>query len=305
MASFVNLVDDKRSSAVMLSPMTRLMTGNQLTLPVIIENDEEEHDIYETTKVEIPPMKSLPIIIKMIIENCDQLKNREMDDILNEIKTDDTYSVIYNNMISSVTSAITSSRYIGLCGITGIVDEENIIGRRFSGAKAVNEQSFYFVTLQFHKDVEFLFPVADIYFNLIHYIIPLKMCSFFKNYEKNHMIIKIKRSNGKYQRGYFEIDNYSMISFRVKENHSYIYPSNTSNHDNMMALINVMFDMDTNSDLIETDNLPTVNGVLGTKKISIYDIIALNPELINAFRIGSKQVPNFYDAILQSMVECL
>ena len=305
MASFVNLVDDKRDTAVVLSPMAQLMTGNQRKLHVIVENDEEEHEIYETTRVGIPPKDSLPSIIRMIISNSDILKRMELPAILNDIKIDDTYSVIYNNMISSVMSATSSSRYVGLCGITGIVDEDNMTGMRFSGAKAVNEQTYYFVTLQFHKDVEFLFPVADIYFNLTHYIIPLKMCSFFKNYEKNHIIIKIKRSNGKYQRAYFEVDRFSMIVFRIKENHTFIHPAYTNSHDNMEALINVMFDMDTTGDLIETENMPTVKGQLGTKEISIYDIIALNPELLEAFRIGKNQVPKFNETIIQSMCDLI
>ena len=220
--------------------------------------------------------------------------------ILPDIITEDRDNIntdLYENIkLSVITSSFSSSRIMSKCYISGIIypyDDRLIKSRVFNGAIELYGERYIHTSFQFHQSLEYLFPFANLYFYYYHMSVPITTFHNIVHLSegKNYMIINILRSTGILQRGYINIDDESLVVYIPDKDTNEIVP-HVKTYFNYYK-----YDISFNS---MNHDKPITDGT--TKYISIKDIIKQNPSLANAFTLFDQNIPSFYHAIAQLII---
>jgi hypothetical protein len=193
---------------------------------------------------------------------------------------------VFDNMRMAVATCGSPSRYYNRCYLSGRdyseADAEKLTGQVFSGAKSVYGDQYYLVSLQYSVGLEPVFPVADIYFNIMNKLVSLASAApGFRKISniRNYLKCQIRRTSGQVQTGFITLDRYSML----------IYKSRSEYGTGLIPYITVYFKsngadiVDIPQDISEGDRTPKTPVHDCFKTIRLMDLFAENPDLKDYF----------------------
>lgn len=196
-------------------------TGLQSEMPVF----NGHHTSTVTNQTNAVNLCGLVKLIKTATSELSGINFPQIDClVVNSQGPDKETARIFDNMRMAVFTSGTPSRYYNRCYLTcrdyTEAESELLTGRRFSGSMAIYGERFYLVSLQYSKDLEYLFPIADAYFNLIHKLIPLSVAApgLVGSLAHGRMYLKcqIRRTSGAVQTGFIKTDRFSMLSYKSR-----------------------------------------------------------------------------------------
>lgn len=196
---------------------------------------------------------------------------------------------VFDNMRMAVATCGSPSRYYNRCYLSGRdysdADSEKLTGQIFSGAKSVYGDRYYLVSLQYSVALEQVFPVADIYFNIMNRIVSLALVApglaKISN-GREYIKCQVRRTNGNVQTGFIQLGRYSML----------IYKSRPDEGTGLIPHITVYFnsngsnilDVDTSvKDDLSVDGTPKTPEHDCFKTIRLIDLFTENPMLKDCF----------------------
>jgi hypothetical protein len=175
---------------------------------------------------------------------------------------------IFDNMRMAVATCGSPSRYYNRCYLSGRdysdADAEKLTGQLFSGAKSVYGDRFYLVSLQYSAGLEPIFPVADIYFNIINKLVSLALAApglVRISNDREYVKCQVRRTSGRVQTGFIQLGRYSML----------IYKSRAEDGPGLSPHITVYFNSN-GSDILDGDiEVQDDLSAVGTTKIPEHD----------------------------------
>lgn len=212
----------------------------------------------------------------------------------------DSGNALYDTIKSNVYACkMFSSRHVGRCCITNNNYEEKDVIKAyvFNGALETLGDRWIFSTFPYHTSAKHLLPIAELIFNMSEYIVPLMD---FPNIDqdKKYIVVKVKRSNGVIQKGIIKSNSQTMVTYRAHEGQRLVYPSYAPDSP-IIPYIKVNFNSDySDIKLHDEDEYPLTDAHKG---VFLKEIIDINQELSDMFRIGHDIIPNFETAFLHSM----
>jgi len=165
-------------------------------------------------------------LVKLIKTTTDELNSfscPQIDSLAVDCQGYDNYTAkVFDNMRMAVATSGSPSRYYNRCYLSGRdysnADADKLTGRVFSGAFTIYGERYYLVSLQYSQELEYIFPVADAYFNLVHKLIPLGLAAprVISSHAAGSEYLKcrVRRSNGQVQPGFIKLDQFSMIIYK-------------------------------------------------------------------------------------------
>jgi hypothetical protein len=219
---------------------------------------------------------------------------------------DELYDTIKSNVLAC---KMFTSRHIGRCYISNKNYGENckeMRGHVFPGAESALGARWFFSALPYHESSEWLLPFADLCFNFGEYMVPVRdFPNIYKHSDgKNYIVVNVKRTNGLIQRGFIKVDKKSMVVYRAIEDRSFIHPAYVSPDMEIQPIVSTHF-MHDGSDLSFNSMVADYPIADCTKDIPIKELIKINPDLADAFKIGDDQFARFHDAFEVSVMNAV
>lgn len=263
-------------SELVFSPITMLGLGQQSNQCIVRDANtglESEMGIFtgwQTTNVQCQRLK-IHELLKLMKNASPVLNTCNLPEIDGVIPTK-TAKEIFDNIQYSVATCASPSRFMNKCYISGqtFTDEkmkDDIITHLYTGGPELYGVHCYSVTIQCHKSLEFLFPIADLYFNVVNKLIPLVQ-AFPKLKQiangEDYLLCKFQRSNGQIQQGFIKLNRFSMLRFKQNEPYITVYFKSSGENINPSKKIHEMY----------ADELPEYDS---NKAIKLADFLAHNP----------------------------
>lgn len=275
-----------RVSELALSPITMLGLGQNTNTCMVhdattgLESVISIFSGWQINNAECQKLKTGELL-KLIKESVPELNSIHCPDI-DGIIPGTIAKQIFDNIKYSVDTCTAPSRFINKCYLSGeFFEDENmtkgIITRLYSGGKELYGLYCYRLTIQFHKSLEFLWPVADMYFNVVNRLIPLTTtypALLNLANSENYLLCKFKNQVGNIQQGFIKLTEFSMLQFNQEapyEPYISIFYNSSGNDINTSQKIPDMY----SSDVPEHDS---------NESCKLADIISYNPDLSNIFR---------------------
>lgn len=206
---------------------TNCQTGQECEIPVFQGHPDRQTDLNDVSVSRIDK-SGLVKLIKINTPGLAEITYRQIDNL---VAPNQLTCRVFDNMHMAVATCGSPSRFYNRCYLScqdySEADAEKLTGQVFSGAKAIYGDRFYLVSLQYAKELEHLFPVADTYFNIMNNLVSLAVAAPGLTKISNareYFKCQVRRTNGRVQTGFIPLNRYSMIIYksRLDEGHGLI-----------------------------------------------------------------------------------
>ena len=224
---------------------TNRQTGQESEMSVFQGHPARETDLNEVNMAGIDK-SGLVRLIKINTPGLAEIPYLAID---SQVEPNELTRRVFDNMRMAVATCGSPSRYYNRCYLSGRdyseADAEKLTGRVFSGAKSLYGDRFYLVSLQYSVGLEPVFPVADIYFNIMNKIVSLALVAPGLSNVSNargYVKCQVRRTSGQVQTGFIQLGRYSML----------IYKSRPEDGPGLIPFITVYFNSN-GTDVLDVD----------------------------------------------------
>lgn len=287
---FSKQATNNMATEFIVSPLTEALYGSDF------EINGKRVTIRKNVEVADDSMKNViyRLVDRLLTENECRRDGHEFE----PDTKDDLYETIKSNVLAC---KLFTSRHIGRCYITNKhygEDCAELHGHGFNGAERALGARWFYSALPYHESSSHLLPFADLCFNYGEYMVPVRDFPNIAQHSdgKNYIVVNVPRTSGAIQRGIIKTDKKSMVVYRAVENREFVHPSFATSDTKIEPIVRVHFNYDGSDIDFSTMNTeyPITDCV---KDIQLKTLIACNPVLTDAFRIGDdEQIAGFHNA---------
>ena len=164
-------------------------------------------------------------LVKLIKDSTPELSSVSFPQIDGIVSAREQTARIFDNIRMAVATCGSPSRFYNRCYMTGRdyagtstdASSDELTGRVFSGAKAIYGERHYLVSFQYSKALEYIFPVADIYFNIMHKLVPFAVAApalVELVGSREYLKCQVRRTSGLVQTGFIQVGQKSMLIYK-------------------------------------------------------------------------------------------